>query len=274
MELWYTEKQTPNIGFSCKVKETLYRIKTQFQELAVLDTLQFGRMLVLDGMVQTTLADEFIYHEMITHVPMRTHPNPAKVLIIGGGDGGAVREAAKYPDVSSITLVEIDEQVIEVSRRFFPEISCSLEDPRVKIRITDGIEYVQSIRDPVDIIIVDSTEPVGPAIGLFSLPFYESVGRALKDDGIMVVQTESPFFNTDLIRKAYSHIKAVFPQCFLYLAPVPTYPSGYWSFMLGTRQYNPLKPVGTYLPPEMKYYTPEVHQSAFCLPRFVQELIK
>lgn len=274
MELWYTEKQTPNVGFSCKIKETLYRSKTQFQEIAVLDTLQFGRMLVLDGMVQTTLVDEFIYHEMITHVPMRTHPCPIHVLIIGGGDGGAVREIAKYPEVSKITLVEIDGQVVEASRNYLPEISCSLQDPRVEIKILDGVEYIQSIKNSVDVIVVDSTEPIGPAVGLFGLPFYESICKALKEDGIMVVQTESPFFNADLIKGAYSRIKTIFPQCYLYLAPVPTYPGGYWSFMLGTKKYSPLQPEGNYLPPGMRYYTPEVHKSAFTLPHFVQELLQ
>jgi spermidine synthase len=139
MELWYTEKQTPNMGFSCKIKETLYRARTEYQEIAILDTFQFGRMLVLDGMVQTTVADEFVYHEMIVHIPLRTHPHPRAVLVIGGGDGGAVREISKYPQVEKITLAEIDLQVVEASKRFLPEVSSALEDFRLEIKIADGI---------------------------------------------------------------------------------------------------------------------------------------
>jgi len=274
MELWYTEKQTPGLGLSCKVKETLYRTKTDYQELAVLDTSQFGRMLVLDGMVQTTVADEFVYHEMITHIPMRTHPNPRNVLVIGGGDGGAVREIIKYPDLEKVTLVEIDPEVVNASKRFLPEISSSLEDARVNVMIADGIEYVRSHEEAFDVIIVDSTEPVGPAVGLFGSPFYEEVFRALKEDGILVAQTESPFINADLIRTVNRRIKSIFPLAFLYLASVPTYPSGLWSFTMGSKRYSPLDPGGKWGPEDTKYYTSDLHTSSFSLPRFVQDLLK
>lgn len=274
MELWYTEKQTPNLGLSCRVKETLYVAKTNYQELAVLDTIQFGRMLVLDGMVQTTVSDEFVYHEMISHVPLGTHPCPAHVLVIGGGDGGAVREIIKYPTVKKVTLVEIDNQVIEASKLFLPEISSALEDPRVEIMIADGIEFVRSQEDVYDIVIVDSTEPVGPAVGLFDSSFYAGVFRALRADGLFVAQTESPFFNADLIRTVFRRIKKVFPSTYLYLASVPTYPSGLWSFTLGSKCYNPLEPKGEFIPQDTKYYTAQVHKSSFSLPRFVQELLE
>ncbi|RJX27753.1 MAG: polyamine aminopropyltransferase [Dethiobacter sp.] len=274
MELWYTEKQTLNLGLSCKVKETLYHVKTEYQEMAVLDTIQFGRMLVLDGMVQTTIADEFVYHEMITHIPMHTHPCPRNVLVIGGGDGGAVREIIKYPQVEKVTLVEIDGQVIEAAKRFLPEISSALENTRVEVKTTDGIEYVRSLEDAFDVIIVDSTEPVGPAVGLFGSPFYEGAFRALKPDGIFVAQTESPFFNSDLIRTVFRRIKTVFPCAYLYLASVPTYPSGLWSFTLGSKRYNPLEPEGKYVPQDTRYYTSQIHRSSFSLPRFVQELLE
>ena len=273
MELWYTEKQTSDLGFSCKVKETLYWARTGYQEIAVIDTYQFGRMLVLDGMIQTTVADNFVYHEMIAHIPMRTHPHPHNVLVIGGGDGGVVREILKYPDVEKVTLVEIDDQVIQAAKRFLPEISSSLEDSRVDLQVADGIEYVRSLDSSCDIIIVDSTEPVGPAVGLFGSPFYEGVYRALKDDGILVAQTESPFFNADLIRTVYRRINAVFPHAYLYLAPVPTYPSGLWSFTLGSKYYNPLQPAGSCVPEGTKYYNAEIHVSSFSLPHFVRDLL-
>lgn len=274
MELWYTEKQTPNMGFSCKIKETLYRARTEYQEIAILDTFQFGRMLVLDGMVQTTVADEFVYHEMIVHIPLRTHPHPRAVLVIGGGDGGAVREISKYPQVEKITLAEIDLQVVEASKRFLPEVSSALEDFRLEIKIADGIEYIRSLQEAYDVIVVDSTEPVGPAVGLFASSFYESVFRALKPEGILVAQTESPFLNAELIRTVFRRIKAVFPHTYLYLAPVPTYPGGLWSFTLGSKYYHPLKPEGKLLPRDTKYYTPQIHGSSFSLPRFVQELLE
>lgn len=274
MELWYTEKQTPNLNLGCRVKETLHLAKTDYQEMAVLDTLQFGRMLVLDGMVQTTVADEFIYHEMISHIPVYTHPCPRRVLVIGGGDGGAVREIVKYPQVEKVVLVEIDGQVIAAAKRFLPEISAGLSDIRAEVKIADGIEYVRSLEDAFDVIIVDSTEPVGPAVGLFGSPFYEGVFRALKPNGIFVAQTESPFFNAPLIRTVFRRIKTIFPCTYLYLAPVPTYPGGLWSFTLGSKQYNPLQPQGQYIPGNTRYYTAQVHRSAFILPRFVQELLE
>ncbi len=271
--MWYTEKQTADLGFSCRVKEMLLRVKSDFQEIAVMDTYQFGRMLVLDGMVQTTDADEYIYHEMITHVPMRTHPHPENVLVIGGGDGGAVREVAKYPQVRNITLVEIDAQVIDVCRRFFPQISAALTDSRVDVRIADGVEFVKGASNSYDLVIVDSTEPVGPAVELFGATFYSNIYKALKEDGILVAQTESPFFNVGLIQSVSRHIKRIFPLFHLYLAPVPTYPGGLWSFTIGSKKYSPLEPQGSYLPDEARYYTPLLHRSCFTLPRFVQELL-
>ena len=240
----------------------------------VLDTLQFGRMLVLDGMVQLTAADEFVYHEMIVHPAMRTHPAPKVVVVVGGGDGGTVREICKYPSVEKIILVEIDEQVVEASRRFFPELSSCLDDPRVELRIADGIEFIHSLESFCDLVIIDSTEPVGPAIGLFETSFYEAVSRALKDDGIMVAQTESPFFNEDLIRTVFPRVRKVFPAAYFYLASIPTYPSGLWSFSLGSKKYSPLIPQGSFVPQNTRYYRPGIHNSSFDLPGFVQDLLE
>ncbi|MCL4515280.1 MAG: polyamine aminopropyltransferase [Firmicutes bacterium] len=274
MDLWYTEKQTENVGITCKVKETLHAEKTDFQDLAVLDTLQFGRMLVLDGMVQATLADEFVYHEMITHVPLFTHPRPQDVVVIGGGDGGAIREILHHPSVRSATLVEIDRRVVEVSRRFLPEISGGLADARVTVRYEDGIKHIAGAKGRYDCVMVDSTEPVGPAVGLFSREFYQDIYAALREDGIFVAQTESPFFNQDLIRGTFQSIREVFPIARLYLASVPTYPSGLWSFTVGSRRYDPLKArLPEKLPFATRYYTPAVHRGAFALPAFVEALL-
>lgn len=272
MELWYTEKQTPNMGITCLIHETLCHVKTPFQDLAVIDTLQFGKMLVLDGMVQTTEKDEFVYHEMIAHIAMQAHPNPKDVLVVGGGDGGAIRELIKYPSVESATLVEIDEEVINASKKYLPEIAAGLYDPRVKVLVADGIEHVKESPGKYDVILVDSTEPVGPAVGLFSEGFYTDIYRALKKDGIFVAQTESPFFNRDLIEAVYARIGRVFPLTKLYLASIPTYPSGLWSFTAGSKCYNPEdckeKPVQT------RYYNFDVHRGAFRLPTFVRELLE
>ncbi len=271
--MWFTERQTTSLGLSLKVRETLYRARSEYQEIAVLDTEQYGRMLVLDGMVQTTVSDEFVYHEMISHVPMRTHPHAQDILVIGGGDGGVVRELCRYPNVTSVTLVEIDGDVVEAARRFLPEISLALDDPRVEVRITDGIKFASSVEDSYDIIIIDSTEPMGPAEGLFNEGFYRDIFNALKTDGLVVAQTESPFVNASLINRVFRFINSIFPVCHLYLAPIPTYPSGLWSFTMGSKHYSPLSPAKNFLPKGIKYYTPDVHFSSFSLPVFVQELL-
>ncbi len=275
MELWYTEKQTPNYGITAKVKETLYTATTPFQELAVIDTVEFGRMLVLDGMVQTTIRDEFVYHEMIAHPALTAHPNPKKVAVIGGGDGGVIREVLKHSTVEKAVLVEIDEEVILASKKFLPEIAGALDDPRVEVLVTDGIQHIRDTKNEYDVILVDSTEPVGAAVGLFSESFYANIYEALTDDGIMVAQTESPLFNRDLIQKSFSGIKKSFPITWLYLASVFTYPSGMWSFTMGSKKVCPLQVERQDIPDlDTKYYNNAVHYGAFQLPSFVADLVK
>lgn len=276
MELWYTEKQTPDHGITSKITQTLHTEKTEYQDLALIDTVQFGRMLVLDGMVMTTIKDEFVYHEMISLVALNTHPNPENVLVIGGGDGGAIREIVKHPKVNKATLVEIDSRVIEVSKQYLPEIAVALtNNPKVEVKVEDGIKYIAEAENQFDVILVDSTEPVGPAVGLFALDFYKAIAKALKPDGIMVAQTESPFFNADLISRVYKDISSVFPVTKFYLANIPTYPSGLWSFTMGSKKYDPEQVDENSLPEiDTKYYTPNIHKSVFRLPRFVQNLLK
>jgi len=275
MELWYTEKQTENVGITCKTSKSLHVEQTEFQHLAVIDTKQFGRMLVLDGMVQTTIQDEFVYHEMIAHVPLNTHPNPRNVLVIGGGDGGTIREIVKHPAVEKATLVEIDRRVVEVSRELLPEISYALDNPKVTVIYDDGIKHVEDNTGIYDLIIVDSTEPVGPAVELFSSRFYGYIHNSLKEDGLFVAQTESPFFNGDIIRNCYQKISNIFPVTRLYLANVPTYPSGLWSFTIGSKKYDPENPsLSGQTEYPTRYYTPRVHKGAFCLPKFVEELLR
>jgi len=276
MELWYTEKQTPSVGITCKISETLHNEQTPFQHMSVIDTEQFGRMLVLDGMVMTTIKDEFVYHEMISHVALNTHPNPENVLVIGGGDGGAIREVIKNPKVKKATLVEIDGRVIEISKQYLPEIAVALEgNPKVEVLVDDGIAHIENMKGNYDVILVDSTEPIGPAEGLFALDFYRQIYEALKEDGIMVAQTESPFFNDDLIRRVYKDIASVFPITKLYLASIPTYPSGLWSFTMGSKKWDPEQVDESSLPDlETKYYSPDIHKAVFRLPNFVKNLLK
>lgn len=275
MELWYTEFQTPAVGITCKTGKTYHTEKTEFQEMALIETEQFGRMLVLDGTVQTTIEDEFVYHEMITHVPLFTHDNPKKALVIGGGDGGAIREIIKHPSIEKAVLVEIDGRVVEISKQYLPEISCALGDKRVEVRIDDGIKYVQDHKNEFDVIMVDSTDPVGPAVGLFAVDFYKAIYECLKEDGIFVAQTESPFFHKDLIRNVYRDVKSIFPIARLYTCAIPTYPSGYWSFTMGSKKHDPLQTDISKIPAlDTKYYCAEIHKAVFALPKFVSDLVK
>ena len=275
MELWYTEYQTPGVGITCKITKTYHTEKTEYQEMALIETEQFGRMLVLDGTVQTTIEDEFVYHEMITHVPLSTHKNPKKALVIGGGDGGTIREIIKHPTIEKAVLCEIDGRVVEISKKYLPEISCALDDKRVEVRIADGIKYVNEHKNEFDIIIVDSTDPVGPAVGLFAVDFYKAIHESLKEDGIFVAQTESPFFHKDLIRNVFKDVKSLFPITRLYTCAIPTYPSGYWSFTMGSKQYDPLETDVDKIPSlDTKYYCPQIHKAVFALPKFAADLVK
>lgn len=280
MELWFTEKQTPGLGITCKVLQTLHREVTPYQEIAVFDTEHFGRMLVLDGMVQLTISDEFVYHEMLAQVPLHTHPHPSHVLIIGGGDGGTAREVLRHKRVEKVTLVEIDRRVVDVSRHFLPEVAGSFDDPRMNVHFTDGVSYILNKQGEYDVILIDSPEPIGQAERLFSSDFYRGIASALRADGIFSAQTESPFVNHELIRRVYRDISSIFPLAGLYLAPVPTYPSGSWSFTIGSKQYDPLLPLraeGTGgaedLAGELRYYNAGVHRAAFQLPNFLRELL-
>lgn len=275
MELWYTEKQTENVGITCKITKTLHSEESQFQKIDLIDTIQFGRMLVLDGMVMTTIKDEFVYHEMISHVALNTHPNPERVLVVGGGDGGAIREIIKHPKVKKATLAEIDGRVIELSKEYLPEIAGALDDPKVEVLVDDGIAHVANHENYYDIILVDSTEPVGPAVGLFALDFYKAIHKALKEDGMMVAQTESPFYNADLITRVNKDIASIFPITKLYQCSIPTYPSGLWTFTMGSKKYDPLNfDPATFPGYPTKYYTPNLHKAVFQLPKFVEDLVK
>lgn len=271
--VWFTEEQTPSLAISCLTRQVLHHEQTPYQELKILDTVPFDRMLVLDDVIQTTIVDEFVYHEMITLVGMNTIPHQADVLVIGGGDGGSVRELARHPRTRSITLVEIDERVIEASKKFLPEIGAAFDHPKVTISIGDGIVHVKTTKNKYDLIIVDSTDPVGPAAGLFTREFYAEVYTALSEDGLFVAQTGSPFFDRDFIRRVFQDVSSIFPVAKLFLANIPSYPGGLWVFTLGSKKYDPeTVSESNFADLDTRYYSPQIHRNAFVLPKFVAEL--
>lgn len=273
MELWYTEKQTENFGITMKIKRTMAHERTGFQELAMIETEEYGNMLVLDGMVMTTVRDEFVYHEMVAHPALFTHPNPEAVLVVGGGDGGVIREVLKHPGVKKAVLVEIDGKVIEYSKRYLPSIAGWLDDPRVEVIVNDGYMHIHDHKATYDVIMVDSTEPVGPAVNLFTKGFYQGIHDALKEEGIFVAQTDNPWFKADLIRGVNRDVKETFPIVRVYCANIPTYPSGLWTFTLGSKKHDPLAVDESAIPElDTKYYSPRLHKAAFALPKFVEEL--
>lgn len=275
MEMWYTEKQTESFGITAKITKTHVNEQTDFQQLDMIETEEFGTMLVLDGMVMTTVKDEFVYHEMVAHPVLFTHPNPEHVLVVGGGDGGVIREVMKHPKVKKAVLVDIDGKVIEYSKQYLPTIACELDNPRVEVLVNDGFMHIHDHKNAYDVIMVDSTEPVGPAANLFTRGFYQGIFEALKEDGIFVAQTDNPWFKADLIQSVNKDVKEVFPIVRVYGANIPTYPSGLWTFTMGSKKYDPLQVEETSIAEiDTKYYTPRLHKAAFVLPKFVEDLIK
>lgn len=272
-ELWITEKQTQGYTLNWRIEGVLHEEQTSYQHLQVVETTDFGRALVLDGAIQVTEQDEFIYHEMIAHVPLYSHPNPRRVLVIGGGDGGTVREVLRHPEVERVDLVEIDDRVVEVCRRYLPEMGASLDDPRCRVIIADGLSYVADLHDAYDVILVDSSDPVGPAVGLFQRPFYENTHRALSPDGLFVCQSESPVFNSDLLYDISRILTDLYRHSSPYLFCIPTYPSGYWSFSIASKRHDFRRPLPRAVPAGLRYYSPEVHRAAFALPPFVKQML-
>ena len=280
MNFWFSENHTPNVKISIRVDRQLYSGKSEFQRIDVFDSPEFGRFLTLDGYMMLTEKDEFIYHEMITHVPMAVHPLVKKVLVIGAGDGGVIRELTRYPEIEHIDMVEIDPLVVEVCRKYLPKTACRLDDPRLSIHYEDGLKYVRFKENEYDLIIVDSTDPFGPGEGLFTREFYGNCYKALKEDGIMVNQHESPFYQEDAIacQRAHKRIVESFPISRVYQAHIPTCSSGYWLFGFASKKYHPIL---DFKPDEWKklgiptkYYTTNLHKGAFMLPKYVEDMLE
>lgn len=272
--IWYVEEETPGYSLHWKVKRVLYEQQTRYQRLQVLELEDYGRALVLDNAIQITEKDEFIYNEMISHVPLLTHPSPKRVLIIGGGDGGAAREVLKHKEVEEVHMVEIDGEVIEAVRRFFPVNASAFDDPRFKLFIQDGLDFIKSKNQEYDVIIVDSSDPVGPAVQLFEYQFYSDCLNALKPDGILNVQSESPFYNKDIMKRVKDLLSSLFKYVNPYLACIPTYPSGLWSFTMASNVYH-------YLAADLsriqglntRYFNKDLFHACFALPEFINDFL-
>ncbi|MGI5962499.1 MAG: polyamine aminopropyltransferase [Lawsonibacter sp.] len=280
MDLWFSEAHSPDVKLSIRVDRQLYSAQSEFQRIDVFHSPEFGRFLTLDGYMMLTEKDEFIYHEMITHVPMAVHPRVRDVLVIGAGDGGVIRELCRYQEIERIDMVEIDPQVVEVCRQYLPQTACSLDDPRVTIYYEDGLKFIRRKVDCYDLIIVDSTDPFGPGEGLFTREFYGNCSKALRKDGIMVNQHESPFYAEDAraCQRAHKRIVETFPIAKVYQAHIPTYPSGHWLFGFASKTYHPLRDLDEVrwnrLGLACRYYTTTLHKGAFYIPAYVEELLK
>ena len=275
----FTEFHNKSVGLTIKPKN-VYSIFTKYQKLTFLETEDFGKVLVLDDLVQLTERDEFIYHEMISHVAINTFPRKIeKVLIIGGGDGGTAREVLKYNFIKEVHLVEIDKEVIEIAKKHMPFTAKAFEDKRLKVFIEDGRNFVRNTQNKYDVVLVDCSDPIGPSKVLFEKDFYQDCFKILKEDGIFVTQSESPFYSLDIIKDIIKNLKISFPIVKLYTANIPTYPAGYWSFTLASKVYDPLKVDMEKLKDnikrkDLKYYNEEIHFSSFALPSYVKERLK
>ena len=277
MDLKYTELNELGFGVTMETKNVLYSAKSEYQTIDILETQGLGKVLLLDGLVMTTERDEFFYHEMISHIPMNSHPNPEKVLVIGGGDGGTVREVLKHDTVREVILCEIDGLVIDACKKYLPSIAGMLDDDRVNIQVRDGIEYISQQEDAFDIILIDSTDPMGPGEGLFTEEFYSNVSGALKEGGIMCAQSESPFVNQRQMKMMYPLLRKAFPKVNTFLGPIPTYPGGYWSWAFCSNTVEPLSYIDEQrvqkIAKQAKLYNLDIHKSVFALPNFVKKLV-
>ncbi len=277
MDLKYTELNELGFGVTMETQNVLYSAKTEYQTIDILETQGLGKVLLLDGLVMTTERDEFFYHEMISHIPMNSHPNPERVLVIGGGDGGTVREVLKHDTVKEVVLCEIDGMVIDACKKYLPSIAGMLDDERVDIQVRDGIEYISQQEDAFDIILIDSTDPMGPGEGLFTEEFYSNVNKALKEGGIMSAQSESPFVNQRQMKMMYPLLRKAFPKVNTFLGPIPTYPGGYWSWAFCSNTVEPLSFIAEdrvqKIAKQAKLYNLDIHKAAFALPNFVKKLV-
>jgi spermidine synthase len=266
---------SPHISVHLECKGVLHSIQSNFQKIEVVESLDFGRMLVLDGVINLTERDEFIYHEMLVHVPLFSHPDPLQILIVGGGDGGAAREVIKHEGISCVQQVEIDKEVIAVSKKYFPFLSSSLDHPKVDILLSDAIQYVKEIKKRFDIILIDSTDPViDQSKGLFAVPFYKDCLNTLTEQGILAAQIGDLFFDKELVKDVFNRLKDVFPIVRIFRAPVPSYTLVPYSFAFCSKAIRPEMELGLSRFSKIfqtKYYNEQIHKAAFALPEHLRE---
>lgn len=279
-DMWFSDEHTEDVKLSIKIEKQLFSAQSSFQRIDVLKSKEYGKILVVDGDLMLCEKDEFIYHEMMTHIPMAVHPHIRKVLVIGGGDGGVVRELIKYDEIEKIDVCEIDPLLVEVCFKYLTKTACSLRDPRVTIFHEDGVRFIRQTEDEYDLIIIDSPNPYGPGEGLFTKEFYGNCFNALHEDGIMVNQHESAFFQDEAFqcKRMHKRILESFPISRIYQAFIPSYPSGHWLFGFASKKYHPindlkaeswnLKEIQT------KYYSTNLHKGVFALPVYVEELLR
>ena len=280
MEMWFSEFHSRHVKFSVRVEKQLFCGESDYQRIDIFESPEFGRFMTSNGGIVFTAQDGFIYNEMVTHVPMAVHPQIRDVLIIGGGDGGVAKELAAYPEIRSIDVVENDKMLVDACRDFFPETASGLDDPRVRIYYNDGLRFVRAKKEAYDLIINDATDPFGHSEGFFTKEFYGNCYKALRQDGIMVYQHGSPFYDEDeeACRSMHRRVYRSFPISRVYQAHIPSCPSGYWLFGFASKKYHPLK---DFKPGEWKarsiqtdYYTTNLHTGAFMLPKYVEELLE
>ena len=278
-EEWFTEAFENKTAFSVRYSQKLHASQSQFQQIEVFQTTAMGRVLSLDGCFMVTEKDSFVYHEMITHPAMAMVSGAESVLVIGGGDGGTITELVKYPSLKSITLCEIDAEVVSTCREFFPEISRGLADPRVRVVCSDGAAYVKQFTAEFDVILIDSTDPVGPGKALYELEFYQSVKRALKEGGAATFQTESPIMMSEVFGSTVRNLRLVFGDEMAqpYLCVIPSYPGAMWSFTICSVDKKDFSSPSCCLSQDyiegLQYYGSDVQKAAFVLPQFVRRLI-
>ncbi len=281
MDIWYTENHTEHVRISLRVDRQLASIQSDFQRIDIFESNEFGRILTLDGLLMLTEKDEYIYHEMITHIPLATNPDIKRVLVIGAGDGGTVRELCRYDTIEHIDMVEIDYKVVEVAREYLPFTACSLDDSRVHIHYQDGLRFVRRVSEGAyDLIIVDSTDPFGVGEGLFTREFYGNCYKALGENGILVNQHESTFYDSyrNSMKRAHSRIKSIFPVALVYQAHIPTYPSGHWLFGFASKGLDPRNDLQeaywNRLGIKTKYYNTSLHRGCFAIPNNVRDALR
>ena len=275
-DLWVRENQDDHFEVAYRVEQVLFSQRSDYQQVDIVQTTDHGRMLVNDGIVMLCERDEFIYHEMIAHVPMFVHPAPRHVLVVGGGDGGTAREILRHAALQRLVMVEIDAVVVQACREYLPSVGSAFDDPRLELRFEDAVDYVAGTDRRFDVVIIDSTDPVGPGVGLFGRSFYENTARLLNPGGIMITQSESPFYDLhDLQPAMFANQRPFFKRLHMYLYTTLAYPGGLYSFGFASQKPHPLKD----LRPQkvrasgidFRYYNPDIHRAAFMLPTFVTE---